>query len=310
MPKFKTALVTGGAGFIGSHIVDALIRRRIKVYVIDDLSTGKRSNVNPNAHFTKLSIVSPQMIDYLKRVKPEVIFHCAAHLDLRKSLTDPIHDAEINITGSLHVIHGAVQAGVKKIIFSSTGGPMYDERESVPLSDALPVYPIAPYAIAKHSVELYLRYAFQVHGLPSVALRYANVYGPRQNAKGEAGVISIFSTQMIAGKPVTIFGTGKATRDYVYVEDVVRANMLAMDRAVVGTFNIGTGRETSVNAIFKKLKTATGYQLPARYTAAIPGELMRSALDAKKARKELGWEPKTRLDDGLKKTIKSFMKTA
>ncbi len=309
MPKFKTALVTGGAGFIGSHIVDALIRRRIKVYVVDDLSAGKRGNVNPNAHFTKLSIASPQMVEYLTRLKPEIIFHCAAQVNLRNSLIDPPTDAHTNIMGTINIAHVAGQIGVKKIIYSSTGGAMYTETGKIPASETEAVEPSSPYGISKRSAEMYIHYEYQVHGLPYVTLRYANVYGPRQNAKGESGVISIFCDQMTKGQPVTIFGSGKQTRDYVYVEDVVHANMLAMDRAVVGTFNIGTGRETSVNSLFKKIKSMTAYQLPVRFTSPIEGEMMRSALDAKKARRELGWEAKTRLDEGLKKTVKWFSTT-
>ena len=304
--KYKIALVTGGAGFIGSHIVDALIRRRIKVYVVDDLSSGNTKNVNPNAHFTKLSIVSPQMVTYLKKLKPDVIFHCAAQVNLRNSLIDPQHDAHVNIIGTINIVHTAGQIGVKKIIYSSTGGALYPETAKMPASESVPPQPSSPYGISKRSAEMYIHYTYQIHGLSYVTLRYANVYGPRQNAKGEAGVISIFAEQMAKGMPVTIFGTGKQTRDYVFVEDVVRANMLAMNKALVGEFNIGTGRETSVNTLFKKIKSMTGYQMPARFTPAIQGEMMRSSLNAKKARLALDWEPKTRLDDGLNKTIKWF----
>ncbi len=306
MPKYKTALVTGGAGFIGSHLVDALIRKRIRVYVIDDLSTGNLKNINPNAHFTKLSIGSPQFISYLKKLKPEVIFHCAAQVNLRNSLIDPPSDATTNILGTINVAHTAAQIGVKKIIYSSTGGALYPETSKIPSSEKIAPQPSSPYGISKRCAEMYLHYEYFVHGIPYVALRYANVYGPRQNAKGEAGVITIFTDQMVKGQPVTVFGTGKQTRDYVYVDDVVRANMLAMNRSVIGEFNVGTGRETDVNTLFKKLAKLTHYQLPARYTPFIPGEMMRSALDAKKARQMLGWVPKTKLDEGLEKTVRWF----
>lgn len=306
--KYKTALVTGGAGFIGSHIVDALIRRRIKVYVIDDLSTGLRKNINPNAHFTKLSVTSPQFAKYLKRVKPDVIFHLAAQINLRDSVVDPPNDAEINIMGTLTLAHLAGEIGVKKIIYSSTGGPMYPESARIPYSEKTPPEPISPYGISKRTGEMYLHYAYQVHGVPYVALRYANVYGPRQNAKAEAGVIAIFCQKMLKGESVHISGTGKQTRDFVYVEDVVRANMMAMNRKAVGEFNVGTGKETDINTLFKKLKKLTGYDLPVRKTTAPAGEVMRSALNAKKARAQLGWAPKVKMEDGLKKTLAWFQK--
>lgn len=306
MQKVKTALVTGGAGFIGSHIVDALIRRRIKTYVVDDLSSGSLKNLNPNTNFTKLSINHPQFVTYLKRLKPEVIFHCAAQINVRNSMIDPPGDATTNILGTIHLAHTAAQIGVKKIIFSSSGGAMYSEDARIPSSEKIVPVPSSPYGISKRTAEMYLHYEFYIHGIPYVALRYANVYGPRQNAKGEAGVITIFADQMLAGRPVTIFGNGKQTRDFVHVDDVVRANLLAMNRSVIGEINIGTGRETDVNTLFKKMAKLTAYELPARYTPFIPGEMMRSALDARKAKQLLGWVPKYKIDEGLEKTIKWF----
>lgn len=306
--KYKTALVTGGAGFVGSHIVDALIRHRIKVFVVDDLSSGQRKNVNPNAEFTKLSVNSPQFCAYLKRIKPDVIFHLAAQINLRKSVIDPFYDAQVNIFGSLNIAQLAAQIGVKKIIYSSTGGPMYPETAKIPYSEKVPPSPISPYGISKRAAEMYFAYAYQVHGVPYVALRYANIYGPRQNAKGEAGVISIFINGMLNGKPLVINGTGKQTRDYVFVDDVVRANLLASQKNVVGIFNIGTGKETDVNTIYKKLKKLIGNKLPERHNPTPVGEVMRSSLDSRKAQEELGWFPKTKLDDGLQKTIEWFQK--
>lgn len=309
MPKkYKIALVTGGAGFIGSHIVDALIRRRIKVFVVDDLSTGQRKNVNPNAHFTKMSIINPQFPAYLNRVKPDIVFHLAAQVNLRHSVVDPLNDARINALGSLMLVHACGMIGVKKIVYSSTGGPMYSESARLPWSEKIPPQPISPYGISKRTAEMYFHFAYQVHGLSYVALRYANVYGPRQNARGEAGVISIFSDLMLAGKSTVINGTGKQSRDFVYIDDVVRANMLAMQKNVVGEFNIGTGKESSILDIWKKMNKLVGYQLPVRFAPAPPGEVMRSALDAGKARKYLGWEPRVKLDEGLKRTIAWFQK--
>lgn len=303
---FQIALVTGGAGFIGSHIADALIRRRIKVYVVDDLSTGKSSNVNPNAHFTRMSILNPQFVDYLKRVKPDVIFHTAAQINLRDSVKDPFDNAKTNILGSLTIAHVAGQIGVKKIVFSSSGGAMYSESARLPWSEKIMPEPASPYAISKHAAEMYFHFAYMVHGVQYVALRYANVYGPRQNTKGEAGVIAVFMDRMLRGRPVTIFGTGKQTRDFVFVDDVVNANMLAMSKKVIGVFNIGTGKETDVNTIFHKLQKLTHAQLPARHEPATVGEVMRSVLDARLACEKLGWKPSVKLDEGLEKTAKWF----
>ncbi len=306
--KYKTALVTGGAGFIGSHIVDALIRRHIKVYVIDDLSNGNKSNLNPNATFTKLSVNASAFSDYLRKVKPDVIFHLAAQINVRTSMEDPIRDAEINIMGSLTMAKVAAEIGVKKIIFSSSGGVMYPEGSKFPYSEKIYPQPISPYGIAKRAAEMYFAFANRAYGISCVSLRYANVYGPRQNAKGEAGVISMFTEQMLIGKPVNINGTGKQTRDFVFVEDVVRANLCAMQKNVTGEFNVGTGRETDINTLFRKLSKLTVYKLPERHTLAAKGEVMRSALDAHKAKEILGWVPITKFDDGLKKTVEWYRK--
>lgn len=306
--KYKSALVTGGAGFIGSHIVDALVAKRVKVYVVDDLSSGKKANVNPNASFTKMSVNAPGFADYLRKVKPDVVFHLAAQINVRKSVENPIEDAQVNIMGTLMLIHVAKEIGIKKIIFSSSGGVMYPETARMPFSEKIVAEPFSPYGIAKRASEMYLAFAHKLHGIPYVALRYANVYGPRQNAKGEAGVISIFSTQMLAQKPLVINGTGKQTRDFVYVGDVVRANLLAAQSNTIGEINIGTGKEISVNALFRKLKGLTGYKLSEQHVKAAAGEVMRSALDARKAKELLNWVPKTSLDDGLKKTVEYFRK--
>ncbi|MCX6715178.1 MAG: NAD-dependent epimerase/dehydratase family protein [Candidatus Uhrbacteria bacterium] len=306
--KFKTALVTGGAGFIGSHLVDALVTKRIKVYVVDDLSSGQKSNVNPNANFTKLSVNAPAFIDYLKKIKPDVIFHLAAQINVRKSVLNPIEDAKTNIMGLLAILSVAKEIGVKKIVFSSSGGVMYPDTAKMPYAETIPAQPISPYGISKRASEMYLAFAHQLHGVPYVALRYANVFGPRQNAKGEAGVISMFATAMLAGKPTMINGTGKQTRDFVYVGDIVRANLLAAQKNVVGEFNIGTGRETDINTLFKKLVKLTGYKLPEQHAKAAVGEVMRSVLDARKAREILDWEPKMKFDDGLAKTVEWFRK--
>ncbi len=306
MPKYKTALVTGGAGFVGSHIVDALIRSKIKVFVVDDLSSGSKKNLNPNVEFKKLSINDPQFAVYLKKIKPEVIFHLAAQINLRVSVDDPFTDANVNIMGSLTIARLAAKCGVKKIVYSSTGGPMYPEGARIPYSETTPAGPISPYGISKRAAEMYFAYAYKTFGVPYVALRYANIFGPRQNAKGEAGVISIFTEKMLAGEPVAINGTGKQTRDFVYVEDIVRANLLAMQKNVVGEFNIGNGKEINMNTVYRKLAKLTAYKLDEVHVPAAKGEVMRSALNAKKAREQLGWIPKVKFDEGLAKTVEWY----
>ncbi len=304
--KYQSALVTGGAGFIGSHIVDALVARRIRTFVIDDLSSGRVKNVNPNAKFFKLSVTSPSFPTLVKKLKPDVVFHAAAQINVRCSVEDPPTDARVNILGTIEMAHAAAAAGVKKIIFSSSGGVMYPERLRPPYAEKIPPEPVSPYGISKRAAEMYLEYEHFMHGIPYVALRYANVYGPRQNSRGEAGVIAVFSERLLAGKPAVINGEGKQTRDFVYVGDVVRANMLAMQKNAVGVFNIGTGKQTDVNAIFRKLKRLTGSSQAEKHGTACQGEVMRSALDARKAKVYLSWKPEVTLDEGLQKTVEWF----
>ena len=309
--KHKTALVTGGAGFIGSHVVDALIKRRIKVYVIDDLSTGKKANLNPNATFFKMSVLHPGLMRLVEKLKPDVVFHLAAQIDVRCSVEDPPGDAEINVMGTLRMAHASAKAGVKKFIFTSSGGAMFSDDIRPPYSESLSADPIAPHGIAKRAAEMYLAFEHRIHGLPYVVLRLANVYGPRQALSGGyAGVISKFSQTMLAGKQCMITGTGRQTRDYVYVGDVVRAQMLAMEKGVTGLFHIGTGVQTNVNHLFKKINALTGSKQKETHVVACQGEVMRSALDARKAGKELGWKAEVPLDDGLRRTVEWFAKHA
>jgi UDP-glucose 4-epimerase len=304
--KYTKALVTGGAGFIGSHIVDALVARRYKTYVVDNLSRGKKENLNPNAQFFKMDITSPEFPKLIQKLKPDVIFHVAAQIDVRKSVVAPITDAKINIFATLALAEAAAAAGVKKIIFSSSGGAMFSDDVRPPYSEEAREQPVSPYGITKRAGELYLNFEQKNRGLSCVSLRYSNVYGPRQSSVGDAGVVAIFSEKMLAGLQAKINGNGKQTRDYVYVGDVVRANLLAMNEKINGIFNIGTGRETSVNDLFGKLKKIIGYQLPEKHVPACSGEVMRSSLICKKAAKVLGWQPKVKLDDGLKKTVEWF----
>lgn len=308
MPKYKTALVTGGAGFIGSHIVDALIRRRIKVYVIDDLSTGSKSNVNPNAEFLKMSVTSPQIPALIKKWKPDVIFHLAAQADVRRSVEDPVTDARVNVLGTLALAHAATRAGVKKFIFTSTGGALFSDEIRPPYTEATPVCPISPYGISKRCAEFYLEYEQAASQMGVVILRLANVYGPRQALRGEAGVISIFARYMTKGKQVTINGDGKNTRDYVYVSDVVDAQLLAMSERVKGVFHIGTGKETNVNTLFRTMNKMIGGKMKEVHGLACAGEVRRSALRGAKAKRVLGWYSKVTLDQGLTKTIAWFEK--
>ncbi len=307
MAKYQTALVTGGAGFIGSHIVDALIRRRIKVYVIDDLSTGSRKNLNPNATFYKMSIVDQAATKLIARLKPDVVFHLAAQIDVRCSVEDPPADARVNVMGTLQIAHASAKAGVKKFIFTSSGGAMYPDTLRPPYSEKTPEEPLSPYAIAKRSAEMYLDFEHRIHSMKYVVLRLANAYGPRQALRGGyAGVVSVFARQMLAGQKAVVNGDGKQTRDYVFISDIVHAHMLAMEKAVTGTYNIGTGMQTSVNTLFAKIKRLTGSKQKEVHGPACKGEVTRSALDARKAARELGWKPEVSLEEGLKKTVLWF----
>lgn len=308
MAKYKTALVTGGAGFIGSHIVDALIKRRIKVFIIDDLSTGQKANVNPNAELIKMSITSPKLAATVKKIKPDVIFHYAAQRNVRVSLKHPIFDAEVNVMGTLALIQAAYENDVKKFIFPSSGGAIYCDAHNhrAPWSEDVVDEPVSPYGVAKRAGELYLNFAYHVQGMAYVALRYANIYGPRQDSGGEGGAISIFVSNMLKNQPVQIFGNGKQTRDFVYVDDAVNAAIKAMDKPAVGVYNIGTGKEVDVNTFFKKIKKLTGSDVAEKHVAANTGEVLRSVLDARLARKKLDWSPTISFDEGLRRTVEWF----
>jgi len=306
-------LITGGAGFIGSHLADRLIKNGDKVILIDNLSTGKKENINPKAKFYKINIQSPKISDILKKEKPEILFHLAAQIDVRKSVEDPIKDAKINILGSLNVIKNFYQESLKntkkpKIIFSSTGGAIYGDAKIIPTPETYPEFPLSPYGICKLTIEKYLNYYWKVFNIPYVALRYANVYGPRQNSKGESGVVSIFIDKLFSGESPIINGSGKQTRDFVFIEDIIEANILAMKKNKVGVYNIGTGKETDINTIFQKLKKITNSNLKSVHCLEKKGEQKRSCLDYKKAQKELSWNPKYNLDEGLIKTVEWFKK--
>lgn len=286
----KHVLVTGGAGFIGSHVVDAYIARGWRVSVLDDLSTGDRANLNPQAEFYMMDI-SAAPID---KIRPDVISHHAAQMDVRRSVADPVFDARQNILGSLRLLQKSVECGVKRFIFASTGGAIYGDPVFAPQTEQHPTNPLSPYGCAKLSVEFYMNYFRAVHGLSTVALRYANVYGPRQNAKGEAGVVAIFAEKKLRGVAATINGDGEQTRDYVYVADVVAANMEVTESEDAGPFNVGTGVETTVNQLAEMIG------VDADHGPAKVGEQRRSVLASRFGR--------TQLADGLRETLAWFAK--
>ncbi len=302
----KIILVTGGAGFIGSHLVDRLIGKGYKVVVIDNLSTGKKENLNPKAKFYKINICSPKISQIFKKEKPEIVFHLAAQINVRKSVENPLFDAKTNILGSLNVLENCKNFKVQKIIFASTGGAIYGQAKKLPTPEDYLANPLSPYGIAKLTTEKYLNYYYQVLGLPYISLRLANVYGPRQDGSGEAGVIAIFLGKMLRGENPVIFGDGKQTRDFIFVEDVISAFLLSMKIKKVGIFNIGTAKETDINTIFKKLKELTNQKQKPIYEKERKGDLKRSCLDIEKAKEKLKWQPKYSLEKGLEKTIQWF----
>lgn len=300
-------LVTGGAGFIGSHLVDALIKEGHQVVALDDLSCGKKENVNPAAKFIKLDIRDKKLKKAFEQEKPEIVFHLAAQKNVRISVTDPCFDAEVNIVGSLNLLENCRQNKIK-VIFSSTGGAIYGDTEERPTLEEYPEKPVSPYGVAKLAVEKYLYYYAQVYGLKYVSLRYANVYGPRQDLKGEAGVVAIFVEKMLEGLQPVINGDGRQTRDYVYVSDVVEANIKAMKPEIKGIYNIGTGLETDVNELFRKILALGNFSFEEMHGPAIVGEQLTSCLDTQKANKDLNWSPKIVLEEGIKITSDWFRK--
>ena len=299
-------LVTGGAGFIGSHVVDRLVQEGNDVIVIDDLSTGKRKQVNKKAKFYKMDIQSKRIERVFKNERPLIVVHLAAQMDVRRSTEDPSFDAEVNILGTINLLEHAVKNGVRKISFASSGGAVYGEQEVFPASESHRTDPLSPYGISKLAGEKYLAYYENAMGLRYVALRFANVYGPRQNPEGEAGVMAIFSKKMLDGGQPIINGTGKQTRDFVYVDDVVEAVMVTLGEDSQGILNVGTGQETSVNECYGIIKELTKSSCKDLYGAAKKGEQFRSVLDVRKIGKGFGWEPQVSLLDGLKRTVEFF----
>ncbi|MBN2058323.1 MAG: NAD-dependent epimerase/dehydratase family protein [Candidatus Saganbacteria bacterium] len=305
-------LVTGGAGFIGSNVVDAFIAAGHEIAVLDNLSTGKKANLNPKARFFEVDLRRDQDVDKaVAAFSPEIIDHHAAQIDVRKSVEDPVFNAEVNELGTLNLLNAAVKNGVKKIVFASTGGAIYGEVEQKNgAAEDHPQEPISPYAITKRSVEMYLHAYKITRGLEYTVLRYGNVYGPRQDPLGEAGVIAIFCGKLLKGEQPTIYGDGKQLRDYVYVADVARANLLALEQGAGRIYNIGTGKGVSVNELFKHLKAIFKYPQEAVYAPARTGELFRSVLDAGRVKKELGWRPEVDIKQGLERTVEWTKETA
>ena len=300
-------LVTGGAGFIGSHVVDLCLQHGYEVIIVDDLSTGRESNLNPAAKLYQMDIRDPKLKDVFEREKPDYVDHHAAQMDVRRSVAEPLFDADVNILGSINLIECAKQYGAKRIVYISTGGAVYGEPEYLPCDENHPINPICQYGASKHTVEHYL-YMYKVnYGLDYSVLRYPNVYGPRQDPHGEAGVVAIFTGQMLRNDQVVINGDGEQERDFVYVGDCARANLMAIQASQgLGIINLGSGRGTTVNEIFEKLRGITDYGREARHGPAKVGETRKIYLDASKAQRELGWQPTTELEEGLKNTVEYF----
>jgi UDP-glucose 4-epimerase len=299
--------VTGGAGFIGSHVVDAYLDAGHEVAILDDLSTGRLENLSPRARFHRVDLRDRAAVEAaVAAERPEVINHHAAQLDVRRSVMDPAFDAAVNLIGLLHLIEAARPHGLRRVILASSGGAIYGESPRLPNREEDATEPISPYGVAKLGSERYLHYYAHVFGLPSVWLRYANVYGPRQSPLGEAGVVAIFITRLLDGGAPVINGSGMQTRDYVFVGDVVRANLLALDRDYAGPVNIGTGIETDVNQLHALLCDAVGHHPGELHGPAKAGEQLRSVLDARRAGEVLGWRAETPLAEGLRRTVSWF----
>lgn len=301
-------LVSGGAGFIGSHLVEALLAAGHEVSTIDNLVTGERANIHPDVHFYEADIRDATAVNKLFATeRPEVLFHQAAQLDVRRSVAEPAYDADVNILGTLRLLQAGVEHGLHKAIFASSGGAIYGEQVPLPTPETEPPMPISPYGISKLTTEHYLHYYHVIQGLSYVALRYSNVYGPRQNPHGEAGVISIFAERLLRGEPTVIYGDGKNTRDYVFVSDVIAANLAALASDRVGAYNVGTGVETDVNTIFDQINALTEAGVTPTHGAPKAGEARRSCLNWELAHRELGWSPAIGLDEGLTRTVEFFI---
>ena len=299
-------LVTGGAGFIGSHLVGRFIEEGHTVVVVDNLSTGKQKNIHPKARFYKVDITGTGLRRVFEKEKPDVVSHHAAQVSVRQSVDDPVFDARVNILGTISLLQECTVATVAQVIFASSGGAIYREPKKVLPSERGAVEPLSAYGIGKFSSDLYLQYFWHIHRLNYVSLRYANVYGPRQDPFGEAGVVAIFAEKLLQGESPVINGTGKQTRDFVYVDDVVEANYRAFYAKARGIFNVGTGKETSIKQIFRHIAGCIDPMIKPSFGPAKQGEAMRSILDASRIRRILDWKPKILIKEGLRRTVDSF----
>ncbi len=303
----RRILVTGGAGFIGSTIADRFLAAGWDVAVLDDLSSGKRENVPAGARFYPCDVRSAAAAEVIASERPEVLCHHAAQIDVRRSMEEPRHDADVNVGGLLNLLAAAARAGsVRRVLFASSGGAAYGETDLLPTPEGHPLRPVSVYGASKAASELYLGVYRACHGIDFAALRYANVYGPRQDPHGEAGVVAIFCGRLLAGRPCTVFGDGGQTRDYVFVEDVARANLLAAERGFSGALNVGTGVETDVLRLHAVLSRAAGSTAPPVVAPARLGEQRRSCIDPAAAAAALGWRPEVGLEDGLRRTLEWF----
>lgn len=310
MAQQQTALVTGGAGFIGSHLVDRLVEEEYRVVVVDNLSTGKLKNLNPAAVFHHVDITDPSVADVFQREQPDLVFHLAAQVSASSSARDPVNDSQINVLGTLRLLEASRRCGIDKFIFASSGGTLYGDPEINPCSEDHAIIPVSPYGMSKYQGELQLELYRRLYLLRYTALRYGNVYGPRQDPHGEAGVVAIFSQAMLEGRQPQIFGDGEQCRDFIFVDDVVEANLNAIGRGDGMSLNIGTGEGTDINSIFRLLQGIIGYRWPAEHGPARAGDVYKIYLDNSKAVQELGWTPQASLEEGLLRTVEYFGQTA
>jgi UDP-glucose 4-epimerase len=301
-------LATGGAGFIGSHLADALLKRGDEVIVIDDLSTGSSQNLNPDAEFHQLDIRSWQAGELVRRRRPDAIVHHAAQMSVSRSVREPAFDADVNLMGSINLLEAARQAEAR-FIFASTGGALYGDADILPTPETYPAWPVSPYGVSKLAFEHYLHCYGVQHGLGYTALRYANVYGPRQNPHGEAGVVAIFCLNLLSAEPPTVNGDGKQTRDFIHVADVVRANLAALDSDQRGHFNVGTGRPCDINTLFEMIEARMEVSIGKRHGPARPGDQRTSVLDSSLIAEKLGWRPEMSLEAGVADTVDWFRRS-